>query len=164
MSLYFVLSAGLVLSVLLSALILGTLVWNYRLWSHHAPEEMAEFIPPLNDREKVHRYWVALVFFILMFGVPIAGIKLFQAKTGGSLGYWELFLFLWGVWMTFNIVDLMILDWLIVVKLWPQVFYPPEVNHLLHLNSYKFHFIAFCKGTVGLTVASFPFAGLFLFL
>lgn len=162
MVLFPALLTGLVLSGLLSVLIFGSLAYNPRLWLHHAPKEIVEAVPPLRETEKKHRLVLGLVFFALLLGAPLVGIWQLQNQAG-SLGYWQTTLFLWIVWMTFNLVDLVLIDWPIVA-LRPGMLYPPGVDHLIHLNTYQMHLVAFVKGSIGITLASPLFAGLSLLL
>ncbi len=144
---------GLLLSVVLSILILGALAYNPRLFLQDFPKPIQEALPPLTNREKRERLLVAVPFLIAVLGIPLWGVLSWSAAQG-DIGFLEAFAYLWVVWMVFNAVDLVILDWLIVVAWHPRFITPPEFAPLLHHNTYRFHFIGFLKGTALITVAS----------
>ena len=50
------------------------------------------------------------------------------------------------VLFTFNLVDLLIIDWLIFVTLQPSVIILPGTEGMAGYKDYRFHFIGFLKG------------------
>ncbi|SPE32620.1 hypothetical protein SBA3_1900023 [Candidatus Sulfopaludibacter sp. SbA3] len=73
------------------------------------PKEIREIVPPKS--EKVRRMSILLG---LLIGAPYASVLLWRTATLGSHSFWELFAYAFGVLFIFNLVDLLILDWLIV--------------------------------------------------
>ncbi len=142
---------GLIISAMLTVLILGSLMHNPRIWVHDAPQAMQAVVAPLTPQEKRIRVLWAIPIFAVALVVPFAVLFWFEAGQR-PLGFWEAALFLWIVMMTFNIIDLVLIDWLIVVWWHPSWTTLPEIEHLNHLNNYTFHFKAFLKGTMGITI------------
>ncbi len=62
--------------------------------------------------------------------------------------------------MIFNLVDLVILDWLIFVTLQPKFTVLPGTEGLAGYKDYAFHFKAFLRGTVLCFLASLVIAGI----
>ncbi|MCB0034281.1 MAG: hypothetical protein KDE51_09690 [Anaerolineales bacterium] len=145
------LTTGFIVSAVLTVLILVSLANNPRIWIQDAPQEMQAVMTPLTAQEKRVRILWAIPIFAVALIPPFAALAWYQAAQQ-PLGYWQGVLFLWLVMMTFNVIDLLLIDWLIVVWWHPSWTMLPEVEHLNHLNNYAFHFKAFLKGTVGITL------------
>jgi len=138
---------GLFSSTLLSSLILGSLAYNPRLWRQDFPQGIQAVVPPLTEREKRQRTWIALPFFAVMLIPTIWSILRVEAVLGG-LTFGEAWLHVFIIWMTFNLIDLIVLDWLIVVAWNPRRLRLPGTEDVMHLNNYAFHFQGFLKGTL----------------
>jgi len=147
------LEVGLLISALLSMLIFASLYYNPRLWIGDAPKEMQEAVEPLSRREKIDRIAFGIPVMLVAFGIPVVSLLNFEALHG-SVSFVEAFTFLYVAMMVFNVIDLLIIDWLVVVIWQPKVFTIPGVEHLMHLNNFNFHFRGFLKGTVGIGVVS----------
>jgi len=73
---------------------------------------------------------------------------------------WDLFAYAFGVLFLFNLVDLLILDWLIVCWLEPRWVILPGTEHIVIPKQYLHHFKGFLIGTVGLAIAGLAIAAL----
>ena len=78
-----------------------------------------------------------------------------------SQPFWELFAHAFSVIFIFNLVDLLILDWLIVCWLKPHWVMLPGTGHIVIPKPYLHHFKGFLLGTVlavvvGLAIAALP--------
>lgn len=96
----------------------------------------------------------------LLIGVPCASALLWRTATLGSHSFWELFAYAFGVLFIFNLVDLLILDWLIVCWFKPRWVILPGTEHILIPNPYFHHFKEFLMGTAGLVIAGLAIAAL----
>jgi hypothetical protein len=74
--------------------------------------------------------------------------------------FWELFAYAFGVLFIFNLVDLLILDWLIVCWLKPRRVILPGTEHVAIPNPYLHHFKEFLMGTAGLGIVGLAIAAL----
>ena len=155
--------AGLLTSVLLTGLILGSLAYNPRLWVGDAPDEMQAAAAPLTRIESRMRTAIAVPFFIIILVVPFGALFWYEMNYG-ALSFWNAFRFLWVTLMTFNLVDLILIDWLVVVWWQPSWTILKEAEHLYELNSYTFHFYAFLKGCIGITVFTLLAAAVIAFI
>ena len=86
----------------------------------------------------------------LLIGVPGISALLWRVATLGSHSMRELFAYVFGVLFFFNVVDLIILDWLIVCWLKPRWTIVPGTEHVVVPNPYMHHFNEFLMGTAGL--------------
>jgi hypothetical protein len=142
---------GVIISVALTGLILTSLYFTPSIWRGDAPKEMQEAMAPLTAEEKrIRAMWVVPVLAIA-FLVPMAA-ALWYETAYGQLSFLEAYVFLWLAFMVFNVIDLVLIDWLIIVRWQPSWIHMPEVTHLNYLNNYNFHFQGFLKGTVGITI------------
>jgi small-conductance mechanosensitive channel len=145
---------GLVLSFGLSSLILLTLYINPEMWLHDAPSAVQAQVGPMSARARRQRAFWSVPFFLLLFGVLALSIMRLGAVVG-ALTFTAVFVNVVVVLMTFNLVDLIIIDWLIVAYWRPQFIMLPGVNpDMWAENEYLFHFKGFLKGSVGIIIAS----------
>jgi hypothetical protein len=157
------LTSGLVMATILSVLILVSLAQNPRIWFRRVPKIMQEAIPAMTpDEERLLKLW-AIPIFGVTFLMPLATAFWYE-QSYQQMNYGEAFLFLWLMWMVFNLADLVIIDWLVVVWWQPSWTYIPEVKHLMHHVGYAYHFQGFLKGTVIMAVAALIFAGIIILI
>ena len=91
---------------------------------------------------------------LAMFGYPIYAAIQYEA-VNGAFTFVQAFVFFGIAWLVWNLWDLVIVDWLIVVWWHPSIFdLPAEVAHLSHLNNYSFHFHQSLKGYIFVLVLS----------
>ena len=84
----------------------------------------------------------------LLIGVPFTAALLWRTATSGSHSFWDLFAYAFGVLFIFNLVDLLILDWLIVCWFEPRWVILPGTEHIVIPKQYLHHFKGFLMGTV----------------
>ena len=154
---------GIVLSVLASITILAILRVNPRLFLQDYPDEIQEQVPPKMDQENRFSLLLGIPFLFLLFAVPFLS-TLSLAKQSGEERFIFLFINAFGVFIFFNIVDLLVLDWLIFCLITPDFLVIPGTKGMQAYKDYRFHFRAFLKGTVISTVAGLGIAGIVLIL
>lgn len=71
-----------------------------------------------------------------------------------SITFLEGFLHIWIIFMSVSLIDLVIIDWAIVVWWQPDFLSTPEIEPLSQYNTYRFHVIEHLKGTVLLTAVA----------
>jgi hypothetical protein len=149
---------GALLSLVASAYLLALLRFNPRIFLQHYPKEIREIVPPKSEKER--RMSIPLG---LLIGVPSAAALLWRTATLGSHAFWERFAYAYGVLFIFNLVDLLILDWLIVCWLKPRWVIVPGTEHIMISKPYLHHFKGFLIGTVGLVIVGLAIAALLSF-
>jgi hypothetical protein len=150
-----ILRDGATLSVLASIFLLVLLRLNPRLFLQHYPREIREIVPPKSQREQ--RLSIVLGLLIGTAGVPVL---LWRTATVGGPSFWERFAYAFGVLFVFNVVDLLILDWLIVCWFSPRWVVLPGTKNVAIAHPYLHHFKEFLIGTVGLVTAGLAIAAL----
>jgi hypothetical protein len=146
---------GSLLSIVGSTYLLLLLRFNPRIFLRHYAKEIQEIVPPKSEKEK--RISILLG---LLIGVPFASALLWRTATLGSHSFWDLFAYAFGVLFIFNLVDLLILDWLIVCWIKPSWVILPGTEHIAIPNPYVHHFQEFLMGTVGLGTVGLALAAL----
>jgi hypothetical protein len=146
---------GVLLSVVVSTYLLLLLRVNPRIFLGHYPQEIRKIVPPKSAKERR----ISLLLGLLI-GAPITSALLWRTATLGSHSFRDLFAYVFGVLFIFNLVDLLILDWLIVC--WFRLHWAilPGTEHIAIPNPYLHHFKEFLMGTVGLVIVGLAIAAL----
>lgn len=159
-----VIESGLIFGGLVTAwlvvVVVGSLLWNPEIWVHDAPPEMRAALPPKSDRARRQTTWVAAVMFGGLFALLIGQILGLSALPGGYPGFWPVVVAIWLALQLFNLVDLVLIDWLLIETIRPRWATLPGAEAFSDRRFYGFHFRGFLKGFVGITVASVVIAAL----
>lgn len=112
---------GLTLSAILTLLIIVSLKINPEIWYNDYPEEIKKAYGPMTEKGKRQR----TPFVILVFGLIIATMVYHVYRLGDSLGsapsFLDVFASVSMVYLIFSLVDAFIIDWLILMVLWPSL-------------------------------------------
>jgi hypothetical protein len=153
---------GGLVTVLTSVLILASLAHNPRIWLGDAPQEMQDALPPLSKAEnRLRGVWSIPIIGSMLLLLPLIAIWRNQFY---DFSYFEGFVFLWIGLMLFNLVDLVIIDWIIIVWWQPTWTTFPDAAHLMHTNTFRHHFNGFLTGCALVTGWSAFVALLFLWV
>jgi hypothetical protein len=158
-----VLVDGAVLSAALGFVILGSLTYNPRLWLQDAPPRVRMMAPPLTALERRDRLVVGAFFFLTMIGVTAWSAASLRFRFGATLSFGTAFLHFAGVFSLFNLFDLVVIDWLVLLVLRPAFLTRLSVPGLSYeetVGSYGYHFRAFVKGIGFIIVAGLIAASL----
>lgn len=151
---------GLILSALMTALILATLYWRPMIWIGDAPKDVQAAVGPMSEDDRSFKKIAGLVVFALLIGLfTISTINLARL-AGDSLSFTAVALSTFIIYMVFNLVDLVLIDWLLIVTLRPSFAMIPGTENLASYGDYGFHFRAFLRGTVGGVVLSLVVAAI----
>jgi hypothetical protein len=151
---------GAILSVLMLFLFIGIAYLNPEIWLKDYPPDIQDKFGSISKKAKQQRRLVAIPVFLILFGIIILSIVQLRQISGGELTFLDIFLSTFVILQTFNVVDLLILDWLIFVTVRPSVIILPGTEGLQGYSDYGFHFRAFLKGVVGGLIVSLIVAGI----
>jgi len=146
---------GALLSLVASTYLLVLLRFNPRIFLRHYPNEVRQIVPPKSEKERRMS-----ILFGLLIGVPLTSALIWRTSTLGSHSFWALFAYAFGVLFIFNLVDLLILDWLIVCWIEPRWVILPGTEHMVIPKQYLHHFKGFLVGTAGLVIVGLGIAAL----
>ena len=155
---------GALLSILASISIIGILRFNPRLFLQDYPEEIQAGVPPKTNLEKRQSLITGIPFLLLLFAVPLISTLILKRQSGETISFILLFLNAFGVAFTFNLVDLLLLDWLLFCFVTPSFLVIPGTEGMQAYKDYGFHFRAFLMGTVLSIAAGLVIAGIVSFL
>ncbi len=152
---------GAVLSFLLSVLIIGSLALNAEIWLHDYPPDVRQaYGPPRRPETQGQKRFFSLLFFgVLALSLALALRAVYRAG-GGELGFAAAFISTYIILMFFNLVDLLVVDWLILGWLRPKFAILPGTEGMAGYSDYGFALRGFFKGTLELAVMSAVIAGL----
>jgi len=137
---------GGVLALAASAVIMGSLRYNPRLFLRHFPAAVRAAQPPLTSSEKAVGRIVGVALIVLFAGVPIWSASV--AARHHALGRGDVLVHAFLVGMISNAVDWLVLDelWLGIGK--PRWALPPGVTPADVPWNHQQHFRGFISGTV----------------
>ena len=147
---------GLLLSTSLSVLIMIMLARNPRLLLHSYPKDVRAAVPPKSPAERRESICWAAMFLVLTISFPFAAAL---ASKTSDCNFLEAFLTAFGVAFLFNLVDLLILDWLVFCTITPGFAIVPGTAGLAGYKNYAMHFRGFLGGSalsivLGLLIAT----------
>lgn len=152
---------GLLNALLLTLLILASFFVQPRIWMQDLPKEVQITIPPKTKREKEQSYVVMVLFLFILSAIPIIAMKAYS----GRITLLEAWLITFGIYLIFNLTDLLIIDWLIVCTITPDFMKIKGVDDQVYKN-YSKHLKDFFKGILPLAILAgiVSAAGYFIFL
>jgi hypothetical protein len=149
---------GALLSAIMSLSFLGIAYLNPEIWLADYPPDIREKFGPMSEKARKHRRLAGIPVFLLLFGFLIlSAVQL--ARIGGGSIFLAVLLGTFAVLMVFNVVDLLILDWLIFATIQPRFVVLPGTEGMEGYRDYGFHFRAFLKGIAGSLIVSLIIAG-----
>ena len=155
---------GAILSLLASLLIAGGMGISPRLWLQDYPQDIQDSVPPKTKREKQLSLIVGLPFLLLLVAGPFWSTWRLQATTPATISFLGLWLHAFSVVFIFNLVDLLLLDWLLFCTITPGWMVIPGTAGMAGYKDYGMHFRGFLIGTVLCSVAGALIAAIVWFL
>jgi hypothetical protein len=151
---------GIVFSLLFSALLVVLMRIN--------PEGLLDGLPPdiearygsVSEKTKRQRKPLILLFFLILLGVPLLSVRRYGLMTGAVPTFLELFVNIFTIFMIFNVVDLLIIDWLVICTITPKFIVLPGTEGMSGYKDYGYHFRGSLKGIVSILVLALIFAGI----
>ena len=102
---------GLVYSFILSLIVMGARYHNPCIELHSYPKDVQGAVHPKTEREKRQTSVVGIIFMVILSGFPFVSTILLKQETS-RLSLSDAFINAFGIAFIFNLVDLVILDWL----------------------------------------------------
>ena len=155
---------GAILSALASVFLFAVLRFNPRLFLQDYPESIQSQVPPKTEKEKRQSLIVGIPFLILLLAVPFISTLALKRRSGDEVRFLSLLLNAFGVAFVFNLVDLLLLDWLVFCTITPAFLVIPGTEGNEGYKDYRFHFRASIVGTILSVVTGLVMAGIVSFL
>jgi len=145
---------GVILSGVLFTLIMGVVWINPEIMLKDYPLDIQARYGPMSERTKRQRIPVAILVLVVMIGIVTLSFQGLGTNPQGDLSFITAFVHLFVMFSVFNLLDWLVLDWLIVVTIRPKFIILPGTEGLAGYEDYGFHFRGFLIGTVITSVAS----------
>ncbi|PDZ69346.1 nitroreductase [Bacillus cereus] len=149
---------GVIMSIVLSVMILGSLYYNPRLSLTEYPKDIQKVVFPKSIHEKKQTIYFNIAYNAILFGTPFVSTYILHKHE--KLLYIDAYFHNFGILMIFNVVDLFILDWLIFCWITPRFVVIPSTEGMKGYKDYKFHLRGAIVGTKFLAIVSLFLAGL----
>lgn len=150
---------GTILCVLLGILVIGSLMYNPRLWLQDYPKHIRDKVPALSGREKAEQRLLMIPFLLLVFGLPFLAVMAVKAASGGELSFSMAYLTAMGILQLFNLFDALVLDYLILTVMKPRFMIVPGTTRADYaLEDLGLQARNFAKGVVICALLSIPIA------
>lgn len=158
------LTIGALLSAVLTILIIASLLINKEMWLQDYPPDVKAKWGPMSDKAKRQRFVFAIILFGLMIGAMAYDVIRLNTLLATPPSFLAIFVSIVIVFATFNLVDAVIIDWLILLVLWPGLGVLPGTEGMAGYRDARLWTINLLKGFVLAPVAGVVVAGLvFLF-
>ena len=137
---------GAILSSLASLWLMLALRVNPRIFLHDYPAKIQEKVPKKTRAERRLSFVFGVPFMLLLLLGPF--FSTLSLKEHVTPQFWALWLNAAGVVFVFNVVDWLILDWLLFCTLTPHFLVIPGSEGMAEYKYYGFHFRAFLHGII----------------
>lgn len=155
---------GLLLSVLVSVLLLGGIRLNVEIMLNDYPSDVKKvYGAEKNPKTRRQRRIFSLLLLAVLFGVIGYSLVDFAHSSSEKLTFLPLFVLVLVEAFTFNLWDLLFLDWLIVM-IQPKFIVLPGTEGMAGYKDYFFHFKGFLIGIVFSLVSALVLAGIALII
>jgi len=144
---------GGVLSAVMVVLVLALLRINPEILLNDYPPDIQEKYGPMSERSKRQRIPAATVIGAMVLGVVVASFSAVREQGAGHISVLTAFVHLFVMFSVFNVVDLLLLDWLLVA-IGPRWVVLPGTEGSAGYKDYWFHFRGFLIGTALILAAS----------
>ena len=163
-----IISNALVFGVVLGSILFTTILVVVRInpeimLRDYPPDVQAEH-GPMSDRSKRQRLVVAILVLAVMFGVIVASLAPILNDVEAADLFPTMFVHFFVMFSVFNVLDWLVLDWLIVVSLRPSFLILPGTEGMAGYRDYAFHFRGFLIGILITLAASLLLAALITLL
>ena len=155
---------GALLSLAGSLYVFAILRFNPRLFLQDYPVAIQDLVPPKTERERRLSTFLGIPFLLLLVVVPFVSTLALKSEGTADASFLHLFLNAFGVVFIFNLVDLLLLDWLVFCSITPRFMVIPGTEGSEAYKDYLFHLRASVTGTVLSAVAGLAIAAIVTFI
>jgi hypothetical protein len=154
---------GVLLSIIASFLLIVSLYINPRTFLQDYPQDIQAKVPPKTLSEKRMSLLVGIPFLLVLILVPFFSTLTLKQQIGESSPIIALFINAFGVAFIFNIVDWLLLDWIMFCTITPKFVVIPGTEGMASYKDYGFHFRGFIIGTLLSAAGALVIAGIVFF-
>lgn len=144
---------GLLLSIEMVVLFILVAWINPEAWLKDYPPDIQEIHGRMSPEAERIRRMAGLPVFLILGITLVAGLVVLSQQLGG-LSFWQAFGSLFLMLAVFNLVDLLVLDWLIFNTIQPKRIVLSGTEGAAGYKDYAFHVRQGLKGLAGSLVAA----------
>lgn len=148
---------GFLLSVIASSLLIVSLCINPRIFLQDYPKDIQAVVPPKTPSEKRLSLLLGIPFLLVLILVPFFSTLTIKQQDGSFIA---LLLNAFGVAFIFNLVDWLLLDWLMFCTITPKFVVISGTEGMASYKDYGFHFRGFIVGTLLSFIGALVIAGI----
>ncbi len=153
---------SLIYSLVLGMIITISQIFNARIWLDCYPEKIQDKVPQKSKNERLAKLLLGIPFMTIMAGYPIVSTIILRQNQDLEFDFLSSFINLFLITITFNIFDLLILDWFIFCLITPKYLILKGTEGMSEYKDYIFHLKASMKGFIFSAVYSVVLALLLL--
>ncbi len=155
---------GFLLSIIASFLLIVSLYINPRTFLQDYPKDIQAKVPPKTLSERRMSLLLGIPFLLVLILVPFFSTLTLKQQNGESSSFIALFVNAFGVAFIFNLVDWLLLDWLMFCTITPKFVVIPGTEGMASYKDYGFHFRGFIIGTLLSAIGALVIAGIVFFI
>lgn len=144
------LRSGLALSLYLGVAFVALSLLDPEMWLGDYPPDIREAWGPMSPAARRRKWLLGVPVFALALALVVLATRQIAAVPPPSFGAVWLHTFV--MLSVFNLVDLLVIDWLLFVRIRPAFVVLPGTEGMAGYDDYAFHARAFAIGTVGIAV------------
>jgi hypothetical protein len=158
------LAIGAALSTVLAILIVVSLMINKEMWLQDYPPDVKAKWGPISEKAKRQRFVFAICLFGVLIGAMAYDVIRLEVVLGTPPSFLMIFASIVIVLSLFNLVDAIIIDWLILLVLWPGLGVLPGTEGMAGYKDARWWTLNLLKGFALAPIAGVLVAGVvFLF-
>jgi hypothetical protein len=155
---------GGIFSMIASFYLFVILIINPRLFLQDYPDDIQRVVHQKSRKERRLSILLGIPFLCLLFAGPLISTLTLKHQSGGELSFFVASVHAFCIVFIFNLVDWLILDWLVFCTITPNFLVIPGTEGMMGYKDYTFHFRAFRVGTVLSIVAGMLIGALVVIL
>src|SRR6185295_19324814 len=137
---------GLVLSVVLFPSVIAICKFNPEIMLKDYPPDVQAKHGPMSERSKRQRLPIGILLTVVLLAIVAASFLQLRKIVEGDIGFLPAFVHVFTMFSLFNVLDWLVLDWLIMVRMQPRFIVLPGTEGMAGYRSYWFHFRGFWIG------------------
>jgi hypothetical protein len=152
-------TVGLIFSAILSALIVASLKINPEMWLNDMPPDVKAAWGPISDKARRQKRLLLVPFFGLMVGAMALAVLRLGQLGAAYQSFLPVFVCITIMFQIFNLVDAVIIDWLLV-RIWPKLMMLPGTEGMAGYRDMRFWTVNLVKGIAASFVMGLIVAGI----
>ncbi len=150
---------GAMMSAALTILIVVSLMINKEMWLHDYPPDVRAKWGPISEKAKRQRTLFAIPLFGIMIAAMVYTVIRLYLVLGTQPSFFAMFASIVIVFTFFNLVDAVIIDWLILMVLWPGLGVLPGTEGMAGYKDARLWTVNLFKGFALAPIAGVLVAG-----